>query len=97
MSEEEKTTEEPKPISVYDLIAFSMDQFSEVAWQKMGLRPDPMTGKQDVNLPEAKVAIDMASRLAEILDPQLDDEDKRQVQARLSDLRINFVRKSGDA
>lgn len=94
---EEQNKEQPKPLSVFDLIAFSIDQFAEVAWQKMGLRPDPMTGKQDTNLPEAKVAIDMASRLAEALDPELDDEDRRRVQARLSDLRINFVRKSEEA
>ena len=88
--------EEPVPLSVYDLIAFSIDQFAEVAWQKMGLRPDPMTGKEDVNLPEARVAIDMASRLAETLDPHLDDDDRRQVQARLSDLRINYVKRAGE-
>ncbi|MGI8922833.1 MAG: DUF1844 domain-containing protein [Fimbriimonadales bacterium] len=94
MDEEESAA---KPLSVYDLIAFSIDQFAEVAWQKMGLRPDPMTGQEDVNLEEAKVAIDTASRMAETLDPHLDDDDRRRVQSRLSDLRINFVRKSGGA
>jgi len=87
--------DDPEPISVFQLIFVSFEQFAEVAWQKMGFRPDPLTGKEDVNLPEAKVAIDMASRLAEALDPELDDEDRRSVQARLSDLRINFVKKSG--
>ncbi|HET6645013.1 MAG TPA: DUF1844 domain-containing protein [Fimbriimonadales bacterium] len=84
-----------KPLSVYDLISFSLDQFAQVAWQKMGLRPDPMTGKEDVDLEQAKVAIDMASRLGEVLDPQLDDEDRRKIQGILSDLRINFVRRTG--
>ena len=84
-----------KPLSVYDLISFSLDQFAQVAWQKMGLRPDPMTGKEDVDIEQAKVAIDMASRLGEVLDPQLDDEDRRKIQGMLSDLRINFVRRSG--
>jgi hypothetical protein len=84
-----------KPLSVYDLISFSVDQFAQVAWQKMGLRPDPMTGKEDVDLEQAKVAIDMASRLGEVLDPQLDDEDRRKIQGILSDLRINFVRRTG--
>jgi hypothetical protein len=84
-----------KPLSVYDLISFSVDQFAQVAWQKMGLRPDPMTGKEDVDLEQAKVAIDMASRLGEALDPQLDDEDRRKIQGILSDLRINFVRRTG--
>jgi hypothetical protein len=84
-----------KPLSVYDLVSFSLDQFAQVAWQKMGLRSDPMTGKEDVDLEQAKVAIDMASRLGEVLDPQLDDEDRRKIQGILSDLRINFVRRTG--
>lgn len=87
--------ESPEPISVYQLIYVSFEQFAEVAWQKMGFRPDPLTGKEDVNLAEAKVAIDMASRLAEALDPELDEEDRRSIQSRLSDLRINFVKKTG--
>jgi hypothetical protein len=87
---------EAKPLSVYDLIAFSIDQFADVAWQKMGLRPDPMTGKEDLDLAEARVAIDIASRLAETLDPHLDDDDRRRVQARLSDLRINYVKRAGE-
>lgn len=81
-------------VSVYALIGVSMDQFIEVAWVKMGLRPDPLTGKEAIDMEEAKVAIDMANRLAEILDPHLEEEDRRRVQSLLTDLRMNFIRKS---
>jgi hypothetical protein len=84
-----------KGISVYDLMGVSLDQFIEVAWVKMGLRPDPITGGEATDMEEAKVAIDMANRLAEWLDPHLEGEDKRRVQQLLTDLRMNYIRKSG--
>lgn len=87
-------SDEPRPISVYDLLAVSIDQFMEVAWVKMGLHPDPIAGGEHPDLSEAKVAIDTASRLAETLDPHLDDDDRRTIQSHLSNLRINFVKKS---
>ena len=87
--------EEQKGISVYDLMAVSLDQFVEVAWVKMGLRPDPLTRAENIDIEEAKVAIDVASRFAESLDPHLEDEDRRRVQQLLTDLRMNYIRKSG--
>ena len=84
-----------KGISVYDLMGVSLDQFIEVAWVKMGLRPDPITRAEAVDMEEAKVAIDMANRMAEALDPHLEDEDRRRVQQLLTDLRMNYIRKSG--
>lgn len=83
-----------EPLSVYMLLAVSLDQFASVANQKMGLQVDPITGKLDRDLKQAKIAIDVANRLVEAMDPELDEEDRRQVQALLSDLRLNFVRQS---
>lgn len=88
-------SDEQKGISVYDLMAVSLDQFVEVAWVKMGLRADPLTGAESIDMSEAKAAIDVASRFAETLDPHLEDEDRRRVQSLLSDLRLNYIRKSG--
>lgn len=85
-----------EPLSVYMLLAVSLDQFASVANQKMGLQVDPITGKIDRDLKQAKIAIDVASRLVEAMDPELDDEDRRQVQSLLSDLRLNYVRQSAD-
>lgn len=86
--------ETPKGVSVYDLIGVSLDQFIEIAWVKMGLRADPLTRSESIDMNEAKVAIDIASRFAETLDAHLEEDDRRRVQALLSDLRMNYIRKS---
>lgn len=82
------------PPSVYDHIAALVQQMAHVSWAKLGLQTDPMTGKLEQNLSEAKVAIDVTARLVEFLEPQLDEEDRRQVHNLLRDLRVNFVQKN---
>lgn len=83
-----------KGVSVYDLIGVSLDQFIEIAWVKMGLRPDPITRGEAMDMGEAKVAIDVAGKFAEMLDTHLEEDDRRRVQSLLSDLRMNYIRKS---
>ena len=90
MSDEEKK----EPLSVYALVAASLDQFVAVAWQKMGLHPDVITHKVEKVIQQAKVAIDIAARLAESLDPVLDDDERRHIQNLMTDLKINLVRQT---
>jgi hypothetical protein len=88
----EQTREAP---TVFDHIAVMLDQMAGVAWQKLGLQPDMVTGQIEPNLEQARVAIDVVSFLAGRLEPQLDEDDKRQVQSLVRDLKINFVQKGG--
>ncbi len=81
--------------TVFDHIAVLLDQMAGVAWQKLGLQPDMVTGKIEPDLEQARVAIDVVSFLAGKLETQLDDDDKRQVQSLVRDLKINFVQKGG--
>ncbi|CAN5516871.1 hypothetical protein BH11ARM1_BH11ARM1_17470 [soil metagenome] len=93
MSENES---QPKtPLSVYDLLPFFIEQTASVAWQKLGLQHDPVTGALDQDLTQARVAIDVVAFMASQLETQLDEADKRQLQTMVRDLRINFVQKSG--
>lgn len=79
--------------TVYQHLAIMLDQIAAVSWQKLGLHPDMVTGKLEPNLAEAKVAIDVSGYLAQQLEPTLDDEDRRQVQHLVRDLRLNYVQK----
>lgn len=91
-------TEAPLPerISVYLMLMAMTDQLSAMAFQKMGLQPG-MDGKIAQDLPEAKVAIDAAASLIKLMEPALDDEDRRHVQNLVRDLRLNFVNQTQDA
>jgi hypothetical protein len=54
-----------------------------------------VTGKIEPNLSDARVAIDVAQYLVSCLETQVDDEDKRQLQSIIRDLKINFVQQQG--
>jgi hypothetical protein len=88
----EPTREAP---TVFDHIAVLLDQMAAVAWQKLGLQPDMVTGQIEPNLDQARVAIDVVSFLAGKLEDQLDEDDRRHVQSLVRDLKINFVQKGG--
>ena len=84
----------PQPISVATVLFETVDFMSALAWQKMGLQPDLATGKIEPNLDEAKLAIDAVAALSEIILHKLDsEEDKRQVQNIVRDLRVNYVQR----
>ena len=83
-----------EPISVYDHLAQITQAMATISWQKLGLQPDMATGKLVQNISEAKVAIDVTAHLAGIIEPELDAEDRRRIQAMVRDLRINYVQKA---
>lgn len=92
MSEEER-----KPVSVYDVIVAMVDQMAGIAWSKLGLQPDMITGAIEMNLAEAKVAIDVTTQLSSLIDSQLDEADKRELHNLVRNLRLNYVEKVKEA
>ena len=88
--------DEQEPMSVYMLAAMAAQQFAEVAWQKLGLQPDMFTQKIEKNLPEAKVAIDLVTHITATVESELDEEDRRQMQNLVANLRLNYVQKSAE-
>lgn len=97
LSNSDMADEAPKsPPSVFDHLALMLDQMAAVSWQKLGLHPDPMTNTMDKNLHEAKIAIDTAAFLANALEQNLDEEDRKRVHSLITNLRINYVQKSNE-
>lgn len=80
--------------SIYEIISYMLEQIAQVSWSKLGLQPDIITGKLETNLTEAKVGIDLVVHLASVLEPQLDEEDRRRIHGMVRDLRINYVQKT---
>lgn len=83
-----------EPIDVFAALAIMAEQLAGMAWQRMGLQHDMITGKIERDIPQAKAAIDAAASLATILEPQLDESDQRMMQNLIRDLRMNFVQQS---
>ncbi len=93
MTEQDSFPDVTEPLSVYAMVTMMVDQLATVAWQKMGLQPDLLTGKIHKDLDEAKVAIDLTTHLASFVEPRLDDEDRRRMHNLVRDLRLNYVEK----
>lgn len=91
---EETPPVEHEPLSVYQILMVMVDQMAAIAWQKLGLQHDPMSGRLNKDLEEAKVAIDVTSGLAAFIEPKLDEEDKRRIHGLIRDLRINYVERA---
>jgi len=86
--------EERPELTVYNLLRMAVGMFAEQAWIHLGLRMDPSTSKTEANLPFAKVAIDTLSFMVEQLQPGLDSQDKRELEALLANLRVNYVQRT---
>ena len=89
----EVDSEAKAPLSVYAVLATFVDQMAGIAWIKLGLQPDFVTGEIAFDVGEAKVAIDTVAELVRILDTELDEEDRRRLQSLVRDLRLNYVNK----
>jgi len=81
-------------IDVYSLLRMSVGMYVEQAWIHMGLRVDPRKGKAEPNLPYAKVAIDTVAFVVEQLQPNLDENEKRELDIMLANLRMNYVQRT---
>lgn len=94
----EEAKEEPgpelPPADVYSLLKSFIGLLGAHAWQRMGLMVDPITGKLEKDLTQAKVAIDSISALTKQMEGKLDPKEREEIQAMLSNLQINYVRQS---
>lgn len=86
--------ESPQPLVVDELVVMMIDQLAAVAWQKMGLQPDMLTGQIDRNMEGAKLAIDAVAALVPLAEGKLDENDRREMHNLVRNLRLNFVEKS---
>lgn len=83
-----------QPLDIYAVLAVMIDQMSAIAWQKMGLQPDAVTGKIHADLAQAKIAVDIVDQLSQTLTPQLDENDRREINKLVANLKINYVQRS---
>jgi len=95
MTEEQKKTE-PKlldePVKIKELVFMTMYTLEGKAWAYLGLTSHPETQKPLKDLTEARLAIDAIDALYKLIEPILELEEKKDIQIRLTNLRLNFTK-----
>jgi hypothetical protein len=86
-----------QPVEVSAVLRLCIAQLGAVAWQKMGLQPDPFTNAIHKDIAQARTAIDATAALVEKLLPQLGGQEARDYQSLLVDLRMNFLKQADTA
>jgi hypothetical protein len=92
-SEAEPTDEQLPEITVYSLLRMSIGMYIEQAWVHLGVRMDPTRNRVEQNLPCAKVAIDTVEFMARQLQPDLDENERKDLDLALANLRMNYVQR----
>jgi hypothetical protein len=79
---------------VRSVLALFMGELRNLAWLRMGLVANPMTGQIEKDMAQAQIAINTVGFLAEQLEPHVAPEERLPLKAMVSDLRLNFVEQS---
>ncbi len=95
MAEEKNKKEKQlleEPVSTKDILLMTILSLEAKAWAYLGLTTHPETQKPKKDLNEARLAIDAIDALFKLIEPHLKDEEKKDIQVRLTNLRLNFVK-----
>jgi hypothetical protein len=83
----------PLDTDVFDMLRAAIGLFTQEAWIALGLQPRYGAGETEMDLRCAKVAIDTTQWLVEQLGDEAAEEEKRDFDRTLTDLRVNFMRR----
>lgn len=92
---DEEDAELPQELpDVYTILAMFLGELRNLAWIRMGLVANPLSGVIERDLAQARVAIDTAAFIASRLEPIVPAEERLPLRALVSDLQMNFVEQS---
>ncbi len=93
---QDESKETPKlldePIAVKDIIYMTILSLESKAWAYLDLVAHPETQKHKKDPKEARAAIDAIDALYKIIETDLDPKEKKDIQVRLTNLRLNFAK-----
>ncbi len=82
-----------EPLTVKDLLVMTIVSLESKAWAYLDLIAHPETQKHKKDMNEARLAIDTMDTLYKMVEPFLSVEEKKDIQVRLTNLRLNFVKR----
>lgn len=93
--EEHEEGEEPELLlSIDNILRSTIIYAISLTWQYLGLRADPQTGKVSRDLRLAKVSIDTVESCFNLAGEFMGQEERREIERVLKDLKTNFVQAS---
>lgn len=81
-----------KPIEIKEFVYMMVLSLEGKAWAFLDKVAHPETQKHHKDMDEAKVAIDAIDALYKIIEPRLQPDERKDIQGRLTNLRLNFVK-----
>jgi hypothetical protein len=97
MAEDKQAEAQEQLADTVDLLRWAVSVLAASVWQNLGLVPNPATKKVDRNLDHARLAIDATASLVDHLKPHVDDQQRRELDTLLANLRLNFVEQKSKA
>ena len=82
------------PVNVFALAQFYLGVFVDLAFQRMGLHADAVSGTVVRDMEQAKVAVDISAFLAEAIMPKVADSGRRELMGLVRDLRLNYAKQA---
>jgi hypothetical protein len=82
------------PRNVKDILYGTLLMLTELAWERIGLRANPSTGKVEVDIAQAKMAIDTVAFIVDQLAPSAPADQRRDLSTLVANLKINFAKQA---
>jgi len=86
--------EQQMSADVPELLGYMLSLLGAASWQWLGLIANPATGKAEMDLHQAALAIDTFEDISKRLSPYVDEGTNGQIRQALSDMRINYVERA---
>lgn len=91
---EEAAAQMMAELDIYAVLRMMIGMVAEQAWISLGLRVPKGAEEPKMDLEQARVAIDTLEFITEKLEPQLEEEEHRELKTLISNLQMNFVQRS---
>ena len=82
---------DPKPDQNELMFIGLLQSFVSSAWIQLGRQENPLTGKTETNLKEARFTIDMLEMIEKKTEGNLSDKEQQILKSSLAELKMNFV------
>ena len=81
-------------LDVYDTLRFMVSLLIQQAWVSLGIQKAPGAEEVEQELSQAKVAIDTLEFVIDKLAPDLESQERAELNSVLSNLQINYVQRA---